>query len=310
MTLRRSKEDFEKCLNIQLKRLKTDYIDYYLVHNLTDLNMWKKLKDLGIESWIKEKKKEGKIKHIGFSFHGSQNEFLKILDDYDWEFCMIQYNYMNINYQAGKTGLLAAHKKGISVMIMEPLLGGKLAVNLPKKALNALKKSNDKLSPAGWALKWLWNQTEVTTVLSGMNKLEQLNDNVEVANTSSVNMMSKEEVETINKVIDIFNESYKVNCTGCNYCMPCPKGVNIPAALSSYNAYYVMGKIEGIKQYILSIGITSGTNNCISNCTSCTLCEKNCPQEIEIIKELKKAKKKIEPFWIKWILKTVKRIFK
>ena len=305
-----SKQRAEKCLNIQLKRLKTNYIDYYLIHMLTDLDLWNKLCDNGIISWIEEKKKQGKIKQIGFSFHGSRQEFLKIIDAYPWDFCQIQYNYMNENYQAGKTGLKKSFQKKIPVIIMEPLLGGKLANKLPREALEIFREANDKISPASWALKWLWNQKEVTLLLSGMNSLEQLNDNITSSLNAKVGMLNKEETKTIESVVEIFNKSYKIFCTGCNYCMPCPKNVNIPACFSSYNTYYSIGKIEGIKQYIMSTGITSSKNGRIENCIKCGTCEKKCPQNIEIIKNLKIVEKKLEPFYIKWVLRLVQKFIK
>ena len=298
--------DFDKFFNIQLERLQTDYLDYYLMHMLTDLDKWHKLCKMGIKEWIENKQKAGKIKQIGFSFHGSQSEFLKIIEDYNWDFTLIQYNYMNENYQAGKVGLQKAYQKGMTVMIMEPLLGGKLATSLPKKVIETFKKENPDLSPAAWALKWLWHQKEPTVVLSGMNTIEQLDENIKVAKSAKVNMLSEPEINTINKVVDIFSESYKIPCTGCNYCMPCPKDVNIPAAFLSYNSYYSIGKIEGIKQYAMSIGISSKKKVSIANCTQCGACETKCPQKIEIIKELKRSAKKIEPFWMKWILKLAK----
>ena len=301
----RKKEDFERYFNLQLERLQTDYIDYYLMHCITDMDMWQKFRDMGIEEWIAEKIKTGKIKQIGFSFHGPRNEFLKVLDAYNWDFCMIQYNYLNINYQAGKAGLLKAYEKGIPVIIMEPLLGGKLAVKLPKKAMETFKKTNSN-TPAVWALNWLWNQREVTVVLSGISNMRDIKENIETANNAGIRMLKKQELATINKVIEIFSEADKINCTGCNYCMPCPKDVNIPAAFLSYNTYYSIGRIEGLQQYLMSIGIVSKKNISIANCTKCGICEKKCPQNILIMKELKRAEKKIEPFWFKWGLKVAK----
>jgi len=301
----RKREDFDKYFNIQLERLQTDYIDYYMMHCITDFDGWQKFCDMGVKEWIEEKVSKGIIKQVGFSFHGAQQEFLKVLDAYNWDFCMIQYNYLNINYQAGRVGLLKAYEKGIPVIIMEPLLGGKLANKVPKKAVEAFKKVNN-LSPATWALKWLWHQKEPAVILSGMSSMKDIAENIENAKISEPGMLNEEEIETINKVIKIFGESDKINCTGCNYCMPCPKDVNIPAALLSYNTYYSIGKVEGFKQYAMSIGLTSSKKISIANCTKCGICEKNCPQNIKIVAELKKAERKIEPFWMKFILRTVK----
>src|SRR5262249_17712675 len=157
-----SYNDFDTFFNTQLEKLHTDYIDYYLIHNLSDLKNWNRLRDMGIEKWIAEKKATGKIKQLGFSFHGMPDEFVGLLDAYDWDFCQIQYNYVNTNYQAGTAGLKKAAERGMPVIIMEPLLGGKLASGLPQKALSLFKSADASLSPAAWALKWLWNRKEVT----------------------------------------------------------------------------------------------------------------------------------------------------
>ena len=299
----RKESDFDKYFDIQLKNLQTDYIDYYLMHMITDMDQWKWLCKLGIMDWIDKKKKEGKIKHIGFSFHGPQNEFLDIIDAYPWEFCLIQYNYLNENYQAGKKGMEKAYEKGITVKIMEPLLGGKLAVNIPNKVRETFNKADKNKTPVEWALKWLWNQKEPTVVLSGMSNMKELQENIKIASSSHVDMLSNKEINTIKKVVNIFNEASKINCTGCNYCMPCPKEVNIPAAFISYNTYYSIGKIKGLKDYMMSTSVTSGKKVSITNCNGCGICEEKCPQEIEIIKELKRVEKKIEPFWIKFIFR-------
>jgi len=203
LIITRKKSDFDKYFNMQLKRLDTDYIDYYMMHMITDMDQWQKFCDMGIKQWIKDKKKEGKIRQIGFSFHGSQSEFLKIIDASDWDFCLIQYNYMNENYQAGKVGLRKAYEKGIAVKIMEPLLGGRLA-NLPKKAKEILKKENKDMSEAQWALKWIWNQKEPVTVLSGMSNMNELKDNIDA--TKNIGF-GKKEIDAIEKIKEIFNES-------------------------------------------------------------------------------------------------------
>jgi predicted aldo/keto reductase-like oxidoreductase len=195
-------DDFDSLFKTQLERLHTDYIDYYLMHNLSDTALWEKLCALGIEKWIKEKKASGQIKNIGFSFHGIHDEFLKILDAYEWDFCQIQYNYINTNYQAGTAGLKRAAKKGLSVIIMEPLLGGKLANGLSKKAIGIFTKANSSLSPAGWALRWLWNQKEVTVVLSGMNEESQLWENIETAKDAIPDMLTADDGKIFDTVVE------------------------------------------------------------------------------------------------------------
>jgi predicted aldo/keto reductase-like oxidoreductase len=297
---RDNKVDFDKYFNQSLQRLKTDYIDYYLLHMLTDMNQWNTLKSWGIEDWIAQKKKSGFIRQIGFSFHGSGSEFLKLICDYDWEFTQIQYNYFDENFQAGAAGLRAAAVK-MPVVVMEPLLGGKLAVNLPKEAVKIFKKADANLSPAGWALNWVWDQEEVTTLLSGMSTMEQLEENLRLADSAAACMLSDTQKAVYKSVLESVNRACKVRCTGCNYCMPCPAGVNIPGSFSAYNATYSMGYIEGMKQYVTSTGFTSEKSGSPSLCVKCGKCESHCPQNISIMKELVSVKKRMEPWWINFI---------
>jgi predicted aldo/keto reductase-like oxidoreductase len=297
---RDNKIDFDKYLNQSLERLKTDYIDYYLMHMITDMDQWNKLKSAGIENWLAQKKKTGQIKRIGFSFHGQVSEYLKILNDYDWELTLIQYNYFDENYQAGVTGLRAAAAK-MSVVIMEPLLGGKLATGLPKDAVKIFKNANADLSPAGWAFNWLWNQGEVTTVLSGMNTTAQLEENITLVEKSSAGMLDDTKLAVYKSALDIIKRSCKIRCTGCNYCMPCPAGVNISGSFSAYNTVYSMGYIEGMKQYATSTGMTQEKSGSPSLCIKCGKCETHCPQSIPIMKELVTVKKKMEPLFIRFI---------
>jgi predicted aldo/keto reductase-like oxidoreductase len=295
-------EDFDILFQTQLERLRTDYIDYYLIHNLFDSNLWENLCAMGIEKWIKEKKAAGRIRNIGFSFHGIHGEFLKILDVYDWDFCQIQYNYINTNYQAGTAGLKKAADKGLPVIIMEPLLGGKLANGLPKMAAAVFRSVNSSLSQAAWALRWLWNQKEVTVVLSGMNEDSQLEENITIAHDAVPNMLTTDESIVFDSVVKIFNASYKIPCTGCNYCMPCPQRVNIPGCFAAYNVSYAIGMLSGIQQYMTSTGATDPKRiYAASHCKKCGACEKKCPQHISIIKSLEKVKKRMEPFWIRFV---------
>lgn len=177
----KSKKDLEKYFNEQLRRLQTDYIDYYLMHMLTDVKTWERLKALGAQEWLKEKVESGKIRNVGFSYHGNTDTFIELLEVYDWDFCQIQYNYLDEHSQAGRRGLEAASKKGLPVIIMEPLRGGRLVNLLPDKAKSIIKESSRKRTPAEWAFRWLWNQPEVTCVLSGMNSLEMVRENIKVA---------------------------------------------------------------------------------------------------------------------------------
>lgn len=292
-------EDFDRIFIKQLDSLKTDYIDYYLMHNINSMKQWMELCELGIENWIKEKKEKGQIRRIGFSFHGSGNEFMKLLDAYDWEFCQIQYNYSDENYQAGKAGLHKANEKGLPVIVMEPLLGGKLATGLPSKAESVFKKVNPDLSIASWGFRWLLDQPEVTVILSGMNSDEQVADNLKTVADSHPGMLTDTEKEAYEQVIEIFRESYKVPCTGCGYCLPCPQNVNIPGCFASYNSSYSMGRVVGFMQYINSTAAINKNNQLASNCIGCGKCENHCPQHIEIRKSLKDTEKRMEPFYFR-----------
>jgi len=306
----RNYEDFELLFQTQLKRLKTNYFDYYLIHNLPDTDSWKRICNLGIEKWIAKKKENGQIRQIGFSFHGSQNEFFELLEAYPWEFCQIQYNYMNENYQAGRAGLQKANEKGLPVIVMVPLLGGKLANGLPKKAVKLFKNADRNLSEASWAFRWLWNQPEVTVALSGMNSIDQLSDNIKTAENAVPHMLTEKESAIFSSVREIFKESYKVLCTGCNYCMPCPCGVNIPAIFAAYNVSYVAGFVSGMQQYVTSIGTDYKNNRSGRNCIKCGKCEKQCPQNIKIISCLETVTKRMEPFWFRTALRIVERIMR
>jgi predicted aldo/keto reductase-like oxidoreductase len=303
-------EDFDALFGTQLERLKTDYIDYYLIHNLSEMKSWTRLCALGIEKWIEEKKTTGQIRQIGFSFHGDSDQFSSLIDAYDWDFCQIQYNYVNTHYQAGTAGLKKAAGKGLPVIIMEPLLGGKLANGLPQKAVKLFKSVNASLSPAAWALKWLWNQKEVTVVLSGMNDAAQLSENLETSNNATPGMLSGQEQDIFESVIESFRTSYKVPCTGCNYCMPCPQNINIPACFSAYNMSYAIGFLSGLQQYITSTGATNvKESRTPRSCVNCGKCEKHCPQHIQIRTALEDVTKRMEPFWFKPAMKILGKIF-
>ena len=294
----RGPSDFDKFFNKSLERLKTDYIDYYLMHMITDMYQWEQFKKWGIKEWIADKKKSGRIRQIGFSFHGSKAEFLKVLADYEWEFCQIQYNYSDLNFQAGIDGLKEAAKT-IPVIIMEPLLGGKLADGLPQAAFDLFKKANPSISPAAWALRWIWDQAEPTVILSGMNSMNQLQENLSLAEEACAGMLNEKEHETLSRVQEVFNASYKIKCTGCNYCMPCPCGVNIPASFASYNTSYALGFGLGMQQYVTSTAPTSEKMSSPSLCVRCGKCEKHCPQHLPIMQNLVLVRKRMEPWWFR-----------
>ncbi len=289
----KSREGMEKLFREHLKRLKTDYIDYYLMHMLTDVQTWEKLKKLGILEFLEEKKRSGAIRQIGFSYHGNTDMFCKLVDAYDWDFCQIQYNYMDEHSQAGRRGLAYAHKKGLPVVIMEPLRGGKLVNRLPQKALDVFANYPVKRTPAQWAFRWLWDQKEVTCVLSGMNSMEMLQDNVKTASETEIGELGEQEQQMLQQVVSAINVGMKVGCTGCGYCMPCPKGVDIPGAFAAYNRMASEGKLAGIKEHFMCSAARQDSTAAY-NCIGCGKCEKHCPQGIQIRQELKNVQKALE----------------
>ena len=302
----RNEAAIEKYFNEQLERLQTDYIDYYLMHMLTDIDAWNTLKALGIEEWIKQKKAEGKIKQIGFSYHGNSPMFLESLNAYDWDFCQIQYNYMDEVSQAGVKGLKAAAEKGIPVIIMEPLRGGKL-VNIPAQAKEFLNKSSRNWTPAELSLRWLWNQPEVTCVLSGMNSSEMIEENCNIASTAIAGDFTSDDFALVEDIKKILKQKTKVDCTGCRYCMPCPKNVDIPAIFSSYNNMYTEAKISALADFVRTVGLRK-ESAFATQCIGCGKCEKHCPQHIPIREKLKEADKKLRPWPIK-VAMSVIRLF-
>ena len=290
----------------ELTRLKTDHIDYYLMHHLTDIVMWEKLKAIGIREWIAARKEEGKIGNIGFSYHGNTDGFLKILNDYDWDFCQIQYNYIDEVTQAGVEGLRAAYAKGIPVIIMEPLRGGKLINMLPRKARDLIAGNGRGYSAAEWAFRWLYDQPEVTVVLSGMNSLEMVEQNVKTASEAKAGSFTSEDHAFIGELKKLINENEKVGCTGCRYCMPCPRGVDIPGYFKCWNTMYTENKDSGRKQFFQTVAL-SGEPAFASLCVECGKCEKHCPQSIEIRKKLKEADRDLRGFPYNIILKIARR---
>ncbi len=284
----------DKYFSEELSRLRTDHVDYYLMHHLTDVAMWEKLKNVGILDWIAEKKKSGRIRNIGFSYHGNTENFIKILNDYDWDFCQIQYNYLDEVTQAGVSGLKAAAEKGIPVVIMEPLRGGKLVNMLPEKAKKLIKQNEKGWSPAEWAFRWLYNQPEVTVVLSGMNSMEMVQENCKTASEADAGSFTDEDFKLLEGVKEAIREKEKVGCTGCRYCMPCPKGVDIPGAFACYNTMFTESKREGRFQYAQTVGLTKEPAF-PSQCVQCGKCEMHCPQEIPIREKLKEADKALRP---------------
>ncbi len=316
-------EQLEKYFSTQLKRLDTNYIDYYLMHTLGSLKDWISLKNIGIIDFINNKKKSGEIKYIGFSFHGKSEEFIKILEDYEWDFCQIQFNYLDENNQAGLAGLKRAYELGIGVVVMEPLRGGGLADKAPdkvKRIFSSYEESNEsnsyidkinpkdlldqnKFSPAYFGLRFVMNYKEVSIVLSGMNDNKHIKENIQVASITEPNSMTKSELNLIKQVKEVYAKLMKVPCTGCAYCMPCPTQVDIPSTFNDYNSLYFFGKTARITrlQYLSKcagyLGQKAGANLCIS-CGKCTI---RCPQNIDIPAKLKEAHKALDNIFIRFM---------
>ena len=289
----KSASDMDKYLNEQLRRLRTDHIDYYLMHMLNDVKSFERLKSLGIENWLKDKMTKGQIRQVGFSYHGGSEKFIELTDAYDWDFCQIQYNYLDENSQAGRTGLNHAASRNIPVIIMEPLRGGRLVNDLPPKALKAISDYPVKRTPAEWGLSWLYDQPEVTVVLSGMNSVEMIEENCRLASEITPHTLTEGDFALYNTIIKEINAKMKVGCTGCRYCMPCPKGVDIPGVFASYNRRASDGYFISLKEYFMTTTLRHDYTGA-SNCIKCGLCEKHCPQNISIREALAKARRSLE----------------
>ncbi|MDO5844517.1 MAG: aldo/keto reductase [Methanocorpusculum sp.] len=288
----RKKEDFEKIFSEQLSRLGTDYIDYYLIHMLSDTETFERLNKIGFAKWAAEKKSAGKIRNLGFSYHGSSSEFKKIIDCFDFDFCQIQFNYMDETTQAGSEGLFYAAEKGLPVIIMEPLRGGKLS-RLSGSSAKIIESAEPKRSASEWALRWIWNYPQVTVVLSGMNDIEQVKENVRVASEAKENELSESQLEMFREIKEEINRETKIQCTGCAYCMPCPHGVDIPSCFAAYNRCYTDGYLSGFISYIMTTSLKE-SKSIASKCVSCGLCEKKCPQHLLIRENLQEVSSVLE----------------
>ncbi len=285
-------EDMEKMLALQLQKLQTDHIDYYLLHGL-EAEFWKKMQTFGALKFLKKAQADGKIVNMGFSFHGSIGVFKEIIDANDWTMCQIQYNFLDEKLQAGTEGLKYAASKKLAVMVMEPLRGGSLANRLPKEAQQIYDNAPVKRSAAEWGLRWVWNHPEVTLVLSGMNDECQVTENIKTAETALPNSMKPAELTVIKNVANAYRKLLKVPCTGCQYCMPCPNGVNIPRNFQAYNDMYISGdeqQARGMYTMFLMGGLT-GVRADAALCKECGTCVVRCPQQINIPQKLKEVAK-------------------
>ena len=281
----KEERDFDRYLDEQLEKLRTDRIDFYLLHGLNrrrGANIW----ELGVTDWAEGAIADGRIGHIGFSFHDELDLFKEIIDYYDgWTFCQIQYNYMNTEYQAGTRGLKYAASKGLAVVVMEPIQGGRLAVPPPPDVQAIWDEAPVKRTPAEWALQWVWNQPEVSVVLSGMSTMQHVVENVESADRSGSGILKPEELELIERVRQKYRELGFIGCTGCRYCVPCLQGVAIPEIFAIFNEYYSTQNEAVIKSYTEKIPPESRASLCVS----CGKCEELCPQQLPIRKLLRGA---------------------
>jgi len=278
-----TREDMDRILDEQLKRLDTDTIDFYLLHGL-DASYWKNLGQLGVLEFLTRAVEAGKIRFAGFSFHDETGLFREIVDAYDWTFCQIQYNYMDEEYQAGKEGLMYAAEKGLAVVAMEPLRGGTLVNGLPPSAREILERAAPGRTAVGWALQWLWKRPEVTVVLSGMSHMDHLMENLQLANTPSDQWSARDE-EALRTAVKVIRNLQQVDCTACGYCLPCPEGVNIPRNFALLNDYYMLQDPAAKLRYQRLLSETARASNCIQ----CGECEPKCPQGIPIPDELERV---------------------
>ncbi len=278
-----ARQDMDRILDAQLATLATDRIDYYLLHSLGRAS-WERMRALGVTGFLDTAKRDGRIRNTGFSFHGNPAAFREIVDAYDWDFCQIQYNYLDEQNQAGTAGLRYAAERGLAVMVMEPLRGGNLAGAVPDPVRALWETAPARRTPAEWALRWIWDHPEVTVVLSGMNDEAHIAENLRVADEGLPHSLSEEELALVERVRETYHALMKVGCTGCGYCLPCPAGVDIPGCFSSYNDYHLFPGDRRITRFAY-LGRHGGLMAGVSHaglCKGCGACERRCPQSLAI----------------------------
>lgn len=279
------RDDFDRVLDEQLERLGTDHLDFYLLHGL-NRKSWQRSRSLGALEFLDGIVKDGRARHAGFSFHDDVTIFREVIDSYDWTICQIQYNLFDEHVQAGKEGLQYAASRGVGVVIMEPLRGGRLTDKIPGEVQKIWDATDPPRTPAEWGLRWVWNHPEVDLVLSGMSTMDQLKENIHIAEHAAPDSLSPGEIETVQKVADTYHRLLKIGCTGCAYCMPCPNEVNIPGIFTLYNDYCMFQDLDRCRT-MYNVMMPPDQN--ASNCIECGECEEKCPQRIDIVEALKDA---------------------
>jgi predicted aldo/keto reductase-like oxidoreductase len=260
----RKPEDMERILNRQLEKLRVEQIDYYLLHGIEGTT-WKKLLGLGVIDFMDRIRSDGRVRNLGFSFHGTREDFFTIIDVYDWEFCQVQFNMLDENFQAGLEGINYAAERKIGVVVMEPLRGGQLVGKIPAEVESLWKQAPAQRSPAEWALRWIWNNPHVQVVLSGMNRDEHVEENIRAASESVPGCLTKQELAIIDQVKETYQDLLKIGCTGCRYCMPCPAGIDITYAFQCYNNYHMFGKLMAQMMYAQVVAINTDKPRWTSN---------------------------------------------
>jgi predicted aldo/keto reductase-like oxidoreductase len=306
-----SRQGMERIFATSLQRLQTDHVDYYLMHSLVSAEAWQRAKALGVVEFIERAKAEGKLRHIGFSYHGDPEQFKAIVDDYPWDFCQIQYNYLDEHYQAGTAGLVYAAGKGLGVIVMEPLRGGSLVGKMPPPVQALWAQAAVQRTPAEWALRWVWNHPEVSVVLSGMNDEAHIEENIRIAGAATPDSLTPEELRIVSQVNTTIAGLLKVGCTGCGYCMPCPAGVDIPSCFSAYNTRHLFGERGPQLGYVAyTCGMDGGKPSYASLCQNCGKCELKCPQHLPIRRHLREVAKDLEGWYFKPIVHMVQGLHK
>ena len=290
----RTRQDMDRILNRQLATLDTDHIDYYLLHSMGRDN-WEKLMCLGVLEFLDAAKRDGRIENAGFSFHADTVTFREIVDAYDWQFCQIQYNFLDEHNQAGLEGLRYAAQKKLAVIIMEPLRGGNLAGRIPEDVQRIWNEAEIRRSPADWALRWVWNHPEVTVVLSGMNNEAHIDENLMIADAGIPGTLTPQELALVGQVKDTYQRLMNVGCTGCGYCMPCPAGVDIPGCFSLYNSHHLFPYDRSARfHYLGRHGGLIGDVSYAGLCRNCGKCAKICPQHLPVPHLMKKVSREME----------------